>query len=278
MKILAFDTTGRNASAAYIDGGGSVSLAVSEEGYNHLTALMPMVEKLTANKEIDAVAVSVGPGSFTGIRIGVSTARALMQGLMIPGIAVKTLESFAYAQEPEQCRGFRIVCPIFDARRAEVYAAAYVAGDVFRDNASFVEQFSCAEKLPGSAGFVGIPECAEALYNFLKKLHALCDTLFQIDGNGTVSIEFYGDGIDKYRDIIDGFFSRSGLAGGILPIYVPESERYQRADRVLMCAAAHLNSGGADDLIYNPEKLLPNYLRMAEAERNLENGKIKQFK
>ena len=96
MRILAFDTTGKNASVSYRNELGEIISLHSDEGYNHLTSLMPMIQKSVGDGGIDIIAVSAGPGSFTGIRIGISTARALMQGLKVPGMGVKTLESFVY--------------------------------------------------------------------------------------------------------------------------------------------------------------------------------------
>ena len=72
-------------------------------------------------EELEAVAAAAGPGSFTGLRIGVSTARALAQGLGIPAVPVCTLEALAEAV----CSPGALICPILDARRSQVYTALY---------------------------------------------------------------------------------------------------------------------------------------------------------
>lgn len=126
MYILALESTGPHASVAVIDDKGTVKELNNDGTLNHLENLVPMVEKLLKSeeidiKEIDKVAVSVGPGSFTGIRIGVTTARSLCQNLGIKGIPVPTLESFAYAL-PEFDG---IIAPMIDARRNQIYGGAF---------------------------------------------------------------------------------------------------------------------------------------------------------
>lgn len=126
MYILALETTGAHASVAIIDENGHVAEKRSEDVLNHLQSLMPMTKQLLEEKNLQlkdmtAVAASKGPGSFTGIRIGVSSARALAQVLDLPAIGVPTLKAFAY-NVPDY-RG--LICPVFDARRSQVYAGAY---------------------------------------------------------------------------------------------------------------------------------------------------------
>ena len=86
MYILALETTGAHASAAIIDEKGTVFEKRSEEVLNHLQSLLPMVKELLEENKLQlddmtVIAASKGPGSFTGIRIGVSSARALAQAL-----------------------------------------------------------------------------------------------------------------------------------------------------------------------------------------------------
>ncbi len=126
MYILALETTGAHASAAVIAEDGTVFEKHSNEVLNHLQHLIPMVQQLLEENKLQlsdmtAIAVSRGPGSFTGIRIGVSTARALAQILGVKTIGVPTLQSFAY-HLPEYDG---LICPVFDARRSQVYAGAY---------------------------------------------------------------------------------------------------------------------------------------------------------
>ncbi|MBR6444764.1 MAG: tRNA (adenosine(37)-N6)-threonylcarbamoyltransferase complex dimerization subunit type 1 TsaB [Firmicutes bacterium] len=128
MFILAIETTGPHCSAALIDGNGNVSELVSEGELKHLQSLTPMIEKLMKNSgwdQISDIAVSAGPGSFTGIRIGVTTARALGQALDKPLISVPTLHAFGADEEADDDT---VVCPVFNARRNQIYGGAYRGG------------------------------------------------------------------------------------------------------------------------------------------------------
>lgn len=97
--------------------------------YAHSTNLLPMIKDVLADAQIaparlSGIAVSVGPGSFTGLRIGLATAKTLAQVLALPIVGVGTLEALAYplATDP---RSF--ICPVINARKNEVYAAVYAS-------------------------------------------------------------------------------------------------------------------------------------------------------
>ena len=104
MFILAIETTGPYGSVALLDGDGNVlGYEVSRDTMSHLKDLIPMVDTVlkksgVSKNEINLIAPSVGPGSFTGIRIGVSTARALCQALGIRAVPVPTLEAFCFKE------------------------------------------------------------------------------------------------------------------------------------------------------------------------------------
>ena len=92
---------------------------------SHAKALLPAIEHLLAMtpytpKELSAIAVSEGPGSYTGLRIGTATAKGLCYALDIPLIAVNTLEAMAHGMQPYNTTG-ALLCPMIDARRMEVY-------------------------------------------------------------------------------------------------------------------------------------------------------------
>lgn len=125
MYILAFETTGHIGSVAVIDGEGTVISKASHRAMSHLKELIPMAQDILeemkiSKEEISAVAASTGPGSFTGIRIGVSTARAVGQALNIPAIKVETLETFRHFSGEG-----KTVAVIFNARRDQVYGAVF---------------------------------------------------------------------------------------------------------------------------------------------------------
>ena len=99
MYILAVDTTGPLCSVALLEKNKILAVRSSKEQKNHLKDLMPLIKDLLDSVQIhksklNYIAASIGPGSFTGIRIGVATARALAQVLDIPAVAVPTLDAF----------------------------------------------------------------------------------------------------------------------------------------------------------------------------------------
>lgn len=125
MHILAFETSGPLGSAAITDKNGLVRVKTVREKMSHLRELAASADELLREADlrpgdIAAAAVSVGPGSFTGIRIGVTTCRTFAQALDIPCIAVSSLGIFR-----ERCGRERRVAVIFNARRGQVYGALF---------------------------------------------------------------------------------------------------------------------------------------------------------
>jgi universal bacterial protein YeaZ len=172
MYILAIDTTGTIGSAALADlETGKITMKASDENMSHLKKLMPMTQMLfdesgADKSEVAAVAASIGPGSFTGIRIGVSSARAIAQALDVPCIKVPTLDTFR-----QKCNGEKPVAVIFNARRGQVYGAVFD-----RDGNDILK--------PGP--------------------YMLTDVLAKIEDAGVKPV-FYGDGIDAYEDKLGDF-------------------------------------------------------------------------
>ncbi len=128
MLILALESSAKAASAALCRDGELIAQSYQRSGLTHSRTLLPMAEDILRNTEtpresIDAVAVAQGPGSFTGVRIGVAAAKGLCWGLDRPAVGVSTLEAMAYLA---LCAGEdRIVCPVMDARRSQLYNALF---------------------------------------------------------------------------------------------------------------------------------------------------------
>lgn len=126
MRILLIETATQVCSVAIAEGGRIVAKRESEEPNAHSSHLAPFIDEMLhelniAAKDIDAVCVSSGPGSYTGLRIGVSSAKGICYALGIPLISVPTLLGMAalyYRQHPEY---HGMVCPMIDARRMECY-------------------------------------------------------------------------------------------------------------------------------------------------------------
>ena len=121
MRILLIETATKICSVALSDGGRITAIRESAEPNAHSTLLPQFVKELLGQGRIEAVCVSSGPGSYTGLRIGVSTAKGICYALDVPLLSVPTLLSMAalyYRRNPDY-KG--LVCPMIDARRMECY-------------------------------------------------------------------------------------------------------------------------------------------------------------
>ena len=134
MKILALDSTAKAASAALAEDGKVLTAFTADNGLTHSEILLPMAEDVcartgTALRDVDLYAVTVGPGSFTGVRIGVAAVKGLAFRMPEDGVrrcvAVSTLEALAQNLYPLD----GIYAPVMDARRGEVYNALFTVRD-----------------------------------------------------------------------------------------------------------------------------------------------------
>ena len=126
MYILALDSTAVTASAALWCDGALVAQYILNSGNTHSTTLLPMIRHMLETSgvsvdKIDCMACSVGPGSFTGIRIGIATVKGLAFGTDKPCIGVSSLEAMAYGMKSVN----GIVCPVINARRTQYYSALF---------------------------------------------------------------------------------------------------------------------------------------------------------
>jgi len=142
MKIILIETSTSLCSAAIAEDGAIVAVRESAGTREHASLTAPFVKEMLDERglkarDCDAVCVSMGPGSYTGLRVGVSTAKGLCFGAGIPLLAIDTME-ILYQQAIDAISGacicpggeFKYIVPMIDARRMEVYAAVYsAAGD-----------------------------------------------------------------------------------------------------------------------------------------------------
>ncbi|MBO5649592.1 MAG: tRNA (adenosine(37)-N6)-threonylcarbamoyltransferase complex dimerization subunit type 1 TsaB [Clostridia bacterium] len=133
MKLLAIDTTANTAAAALLEDGRILASYQQNGTMTHSETMLSMIENLLANAQsapgaLDMLAVSVGPGSFTGVRIGVSVIKGLAFGRGIPCVPVSTLDALSenLRSTAEAAELPLYVCPVMDARRSQLYTALFV--------------------------------------------------------------------------------------------------------------------------------------------------------
>jgi len=128
--ILNIETATKTCSVALAKNGALVGQkSISSGAYSHAENLHPFIDSLLKEHqisaaELDAIAISMGPGSYTGLRIGVSTAKGLCYALNIPLIAVGTLELMCHSEKLKSIDA-DLFCPMIDARRSEVFTALF---------------------------------------------------------------------------------------------------------------------------------------------------------
>lgn len=138
MRILALETATSACTVAVIDGHDLRTELTLQVPRAHSTRLMPLVEQAVtesglAKTDLDLIAAGIGPGSFTGLRIGLATAKTLAFALQRPVVGVSTLRAMAYGTGAQ----IGLVVPMLDAKRGEVYTAIYAVGG--RDPNTWVE-------------------------------------------------------------------------------------------------------------------------------------------
>ncbi|CAL2108079.1 tRNA threonylcarbamoyladenosine biosynthesis protein TsaB [Tenacibaculum sp. 190524A02b] len=168
--ILNIETATKNCSVSIAKEGKVVAFKELNDGnYSHAEKLHPFIEDVLKEAginrgTIDAIAVSKGPGSYTGLRIGVSAAKGLCFSLDVPLISVDTLQSLAMQVEIEE----GIILPMLDARRMEVYSSIY--------NREYIQQREIKAEIIDEVSFQELLE--------------------------TKKVYFVGDGVDKCKEVI----------------------------------------------------------------------------
>jgi tRNA threonylcarbamoyladenosine biosynthesis protein TsaB len=232
MKILAFDSSGLVASVAIVQDDNLIAEYTTNYKKTHSQTLLPMLDEVvrmteTDKKSFDLLAVAAGPGSFTGLRIGSATVKGLALAWDIPVVAVPTLEALAYNAWGSR----RIICPIMDARRRQVYTGLY--------------RFDKDDKM-------------EVL---MDQVPMDIDELIEVLGDRGEEVLFVGDGIDVYADTI-----RQKMT---VPFsFAPAHMNKQRAGSVAVAAKKRYEEGiytSGDD--FAPEYLRQSQAERERAER-----------
>lgn len=134
MLVLAVESATEAAGVALIDEEGALGSAVVARGRRHTETIVPAIETLcrrvgVALADLDALAVDVGPGLFTGLRVGVGTVKALSFALDLPVVTATSLEVLAHAGAGAGAAAGRLLVPVVDARRGEVFSARFRSAD-----------------------------------------------------------------------------------------------------------------------------------------------------
>jgi tRNA threonylcarbamoyladenosine biosynthesis protein TsaB len=144
MIILASDTCTKSISAALFEDGKILSSYTGDKGMTHSQTHMPLIQEILKNagkniNQVDLFACTTGPGSYTGIRIGVTTTKTLAYATGKDAIGISALEVLAYPHKSEGC----IVCPLLDARNRRVFAGGFINGELIipEENYSIIKFF-----------------------------------------------------------------------------------------------------------------------------------------
>lgn len=263
MKILGIEASGLVASTALWEDGVLRAEYTVNNKLTHSQTLLPMTEDMlnregTALSELDAIAVSAGPGSFTGLRIGAATAKGLALALDLPVISVSSLR--ALRENLAETDG--VIVPIMDARRGQVYCGAWQG-----EQALFSEQALPVEELLALLG--------QSLQQGPEELKGCCVT-------------FLGDGVPPYREKIEAgadfrirfasgangrqrAASTAQLGGRLYAEWLSECGLSAREAKAL--GALELERRGLfTETVMLSDRLTPSYLRKPQAEREKEAG------
>ena len=226
MKILSVDSSSVSASVAITENGVTLAENFINNGLTHSQTLMPMVEKTLKDanvsvKDMELFAITNGPGSFTGVRIGIASVKGMADALNKKCVAISTLEAIAEPLKNEDC----IACAVMDARCNQVYTAIFENGNRL-----------CEDKA------VLIDELGKELKSYNKK------------------VVFIGDGsvlcYEKLKDVVTDIS------------IADEDIRYVHASSIGRLAEEKIKNG---EMPTDSAKLVPYYLRLPQAERELNN-------
>ncbi len=234
MNILAIETSSLVASAAIV----SDDIMIAEYTMNykktHSQTLLPMIEEICKMTDydinnIDAIAVSAGPGSFTGLRIGSATAKGLGLALNKPLIHVPTVEAMAYNIYDTD----KLICPIMDARRNQVYTGIY------RNKCGNVTTVK--------------EQCAISIEELMQELDELGEEVI-----------FLGDGVPVFKEKLDENLK-------VPHVYATSQLNRQRACSVAEAGKCYFEKGMIESAAdHKPDYLRPSQAEREYAEKNRE--------
>lgn len=243
MKILAVDTSSKNCSVSIVEVDENEKFKVLAEGNNddertHSVKLMPMIDNMFKSSNlsldnIDLLACCLGPGSFTGIRIGIATMKAFADAKNIPTVGVTSLESLAYNTENAS-----IICSLIDCKHKNVYSGIFEINSN-SENPTYVQVQE---------------DISDEINAVLDNLKSVCSKDLE-----NKKLTFVGDGSVLYKDLITEKFTDYDIGFSCSNI--------QSSISLAKCAYFKFKQGLAGD----SNNISPIYLRKSQAEQATNN-------
>ena len=230
MKILGVDSSGMVASVALVQDGITKAEYTVNNRKTHSQTLLPMLDEISKMlgedlSDVDAIAVAAGPGSFTGLRIGSACVKGLAGAWNKPIVPVPTVEGLAYNMWGSD----RIICPLMDARRSQVYTGLYE----FREDGDTCVMETVLE------------QCAVPIEDIIEKVN-----------NIDRSVVFLGDGVPVFKEYIEERCK-------VEYVFAPALSNRQRGASIATLGEIYLQRG----ITQSASEHAPVYLRLSQAER-----------
>ena len=244
MKILSIDTASNICGVSILEDNKLICQLDNDTGRTHSENLMPMIntafEKTNLSlKDIELIVCDKGPGSFTGIRIGVSTVKAFSDSIGIPCVGISSIEALAYNVKlmPEYGEIYTgLVCSILDCKNSNCYFALY--------------------KFENGICTTIIEPLADTIQNALHLLHEIDETNLCETDSSNSTLLFIGDGALTYNDIIRQTFPNC--------LFVQDNANILNSYSLALAGIDTYSRSGESDI-------LPLYLRKPQAQRQLES-------
>ena len=218
MKILSIDTASNLCTVALLEDDVCIKEIIVDDARNHSEKIMPVIEQVFNDtnltlKDIDLIVCDKGPGSFTGIRIGVGTVLAFQDSLNIPCVGISSLEALAYNVKPEQDS---LICSLIDAKNNNIYFGLFE----FKNNEYIqISEFE----------FKTITETISLLENYSNPITFVGDG--SIVNKETLSENFtnctfcHKNDLNSYSLGLAGLYNyKKGIETSVMPLYLRKSQ------------------------------------------------------